>query len=307
MFTGNGFGFHPIVCHHVSLAHGVGMTPAHRARFTGASRRGSLYPLGSASSSRVSARRLRRPVLSREHVMSQLSKVRHSREPWKHKATQRANENRYWRKQLARVKHERDRTTKALKETQARLRQLEAQSQGLAVQHKVDLVLLALQLFLVARIGFRAVSRVLSLLAVALGIQKAPCPQTMINWVTRLSIVRMQSARLRKGSTLSQAPFANGFIWLIDISIALGSGKIVAVLALDAQHHRLTQAAPSLGQVRCLAVSVAVSWTGDTLADLLKRLIAVMGRPGAYLKDAGSELHKAIDVLEAQGLASPCH
>jgi len=52
-------------------------------------------------------------------------------------------------------------------------------------------------------------------------------------------------------------------------------------------------------------VSVAVSWTGDTLADLLKRLIAVMGRPAAYLKDAGSELHKAIDVLDAQGLASP--
>jgi hypothetical protein len=30
-----------------------------------------------------------------------------------------------------------------------------------------------------------------------------------------------------------------------------------------------------------------------------------MGRPAASLKDAGSELHKAIDVLEAQGLASP--
>jgi hypothetical protein len=238
-------------------------------------------------------------------MMSQLSKVRHSRTQWKDKATQRANENRYWRKQLARVTHERDRTTTALKETQTRLRHLEAQRQGLAVQHKVDLVLLALQLFLVARIGFRAVSRVLSVLAMALGIQKAPCPQTIINWVTRLSLVRVQSARMRKGSTPSPAPFSNGFIWLIDISIALGSGKIVAVLALDAQHHRLTQAAPSLGQVQCLAVSVAISWTGDTLADLLKRLIAVLGRPVAYLKDAGSELHKAIDVLEAQGLASP--
>jgi hypothetical protein len=241
----------------------------------------------------------------RENVMSQLSKVRHSRTQWKHKATQRATANRYWRKQLARVKHERDRTATALKETQARLRHLEAQSQGRAVQPKAELIFLALQLFLVARIGFRAVSRVLSLLAVALGIQQAPCPQTIINWVTRLSIVRMQSAPMLKGAVLSQAPFSNGLIWLIDISIAVGSGKIVAVLALDAQHHRLTQAAPSLREVRCLVVSVAVSWTGDTLADLLKRLIAVMGRPVAYLKDAGSELHKAIDVLEAQGLASP--
>jgi septal ring factor EnvC (AmiA/AmiB activator) len=79
--------------------------------------------------------------------MSQVSKVRQSRTQWKHKATQRANQNRYWRKQLARVRTERDRTTKALKETQARLRQLEAQSQGLVMQPKVDLVFLALQLF----------------------------------------------------------------------------------------------------------------------------------------------------------------
>lgn len=237
--------------------------------------------------------------------MSQLSKVRQSRTQWKHKATQRADQNRSWRKQLARVIQQRDRTTQALKAAQARLRQLEAQSQGLAVLHKVDLVFLALQLFFVARIGFRAVSRVLSLLAVALGIQKAPCPQTIINWVTRLSIVRMQSARLLKGSALSQAPFSNGCIWMIDISIALGSGKIVAVLALDAQHHHLTEAAPGLQQVRCLAVSVAASWTGDTLAEWLKRLIAVMGRPAAYLKDGGSELHKAIGLLDEQGLASP--
>jgi hypothetical protein len=105
---------------------------------------------------------------------------------------------------------------------------------------------------------------------------------------------------------LSQAPFSNGLLWMIDVSIALGSGKIVAVLALDAHHHHLIQAAPSLGQVRCLAVSVAASWTGETIADLLKRLIAQMGRPAAYLKDGGGDLHKAVALLGEQGLASPC-
>lgn len=237
--------------------------------------------------------------------MSQLSKIRQSRKQWKHKATQRAAHERYLRKELSRVKTERDRATTALKAAQARLRQLEPQSRGLAVQHKVDLVFCALQLVLVARIGFRAVSRVLSLLALALGITKAPCPQTIINWVTRLSLVRIKSARGLKGAALSQAPFANGLIWLIDISIALGTGKVVAVLALDAHHHHLTTAAPGLQQVRCLAVSVAASWTGDTLAELLKRLIAVLGRPAAYLKDGGSDLQKAVGLLAEQGLASP--
>jgi hypothetical protein len=78
--------------------------------------------------------------------MSPLSKVRQSRAQWKHKATRRADQDRYRRKQLARVKHERDRANPALKEARVRLRHLEAQSQGRAVQHKVDLVLVALQL-----------------------------------------------------------------------------------------------------------------------------------------------------------------
>src|SRR5437660_3885740 len=167
MFTGNGLGFHPIIRHHVSLSPGVGITTVHRARFPGAPRRGALYPLRSSSSYRGIVCRLRRPVLTRERMMSQLSKVRQSRTQWKHKATQRADENRYWRKQLARVKHERDRTAKALKETQASLRLFKAQSQGRAVPPKEDLIFFALQLFVVARIGFRAVSRVLSLLALA--------------------------------------------------------------------------------------------------------------------------------------------
>jgi hypothetical protein len=131
--------------------------------------------------------------------MSQLSKIRQSRNQWKHKATQRAEQGRYLRKQLSRAKQERDQANTALKETQARLRQLETHSQGLAAQNKIDLVFLALELFLVARIGFRAVSRVLSLLALVLGIKKAPCPQTIINWVIRLGIVRIEAARRLQG------------------------------------------------------------------------------------------------------------
>jgi hypothetical protein len=104
---------------------------------------------------------------------------------------------------------------------------------------------------------------------------------------------------------VSLAPFTDGFIWMIDISIGLGTGKILSVLALNACHHHLVAAAPGLHQVHCIAVAVAPSWTGETIADLLQRVIMVLGRPAAYLKDGGSELHKAIDLLAAGGLASP--
>src|SRR6266536_3284525 len=194
--------------------------------------------------------------------MSQCSKMKHSRDQWKHKAKQRGERERYQRKQNARLKAQDNRTTQALKETQAQLRQLAAQLHGLVTVPKVDVVHLALQLFLEARIGFRAVSRVLTLLALALGIKSAPCPQTIINWVIRLSIVRLDSVRTLRGLPLSQAPFTNGLIWMIDISIGLGTGKILAVLAVDAHHHHLTPGAPALEHARCIGVSVADSWTG---------------------------------------------
>jgi hypothetical protein len=238
--------------------------------------------------------------------MSQLSKVKHSRNQGKHKATQRGNHNRYQRKQLAHITAERDQAATALKAAQARLRQFESQPQELGALSKVDVVFLALQLFFVARIGFRAVSRVLSLLAWLLGIQKAPCPQTVINWVIRLSIVRIEAARSRKGLPLSQTPFTNGLIWMLDISIGLGTGKMLAVLAFDAHHHQRTPGALSLEHVHCIGVCVADAWTGETIAELLGRLIAQMGRPVAYLKDGGGDLHKAVALLGDKGLSSPC-
>jgi hypothetical protein len=244
--------------------------------------------------------------LTRARVMSHLSKVTQSRHQWKHKATQRGEHNRYQRKQIARLTAERHRAAQALKEARARLRQLESPCQELVALPKGDVVLLALPLFFVARIGFRAVCRALSLLAWALGIKKAPGPQTIINWVLRLAIVRIESARMRRGLPLRQAPFTNGCMWMIDISIGLGTGKMLAVLAFDAHHHQRAPDALSLEHVHCLGVCVADAWTGETIAKVLDRLIAVMGRPAAYLKDGGGDLHKAVAFLGDQGLSSPC-
>ena len=219
--------------------------------------------------------------LSESQTMSQLSKVKHRRNQWKDKAKQRGEQQRYQRKQIARHRAERDQAQQALQETQAHLRQLESHMQAVAVRLKVDVVWLSLHLFLKARISFRAVCRVLSLLASELGIKRTPCPQTVINWVIRLSMVRIEAARGLRGVPLAQAPFSNGLLWMIDLSIGLGSGKILAVLDRDAHHHQLLGAAPSLEHVHCMGVSVAESWTGESIANLLDRLIAQMGRPAA--------------------------
>jgi hypothetical protein len=237
--------------------------------------------------------------------MSQHYRLRQSRDRWKCKARERADEIRQLRKERARLRSVRDRLKEELKDARARQRQVASHNRGAVIEHKAELVFLALQLFLVAHIGFRAVSRVLGVLAGVLGIKKAPCPQTVINWVTRLSMVRIQSASTLKGLPLERAPSCNGLIWMIDMSIALGTAKILTVLAINAHHHQLVPQAPGFQHVHCITVSVADSWTGETIAALLQRLIDVMGKPAGYLKDGAADLRKAIRLLDERQIGSP--
>lgn len=232
--------------------------------------------------------------------MSQQSKLKRSRQQWKQKAKERAEQNRYLRKEIKRLRQERDRAQQALQEANKQRRAKQAKPAEL----KAHRVWLALTLFTRARISFRAVSRVLHVLADGLGITKAPCPQTVINWVTRLSVARMQSLLWFQGAARRLVPFTNGLIWMIDTSITLGAGKLLSVLALDAHHYRLAGCAPGFLHVRCVAVAVAPTWNGEGIAALLERLISVTGRPAAYLKDGGSELQKAADILSERGLGS---
>ena len=228
--------------------------------------------------------------------MSTKSKLRLSRGKWKQKAIQRGSTARYLQKENFRIKKERDKYKKEAKEAKIRLeKELRKNSQH--VRNKADIVYIALQLFLVARIGFRAVSRVLKVLGSYLGIAKPPCTQTIINWVSRLSITRIHNADQPVSSQIDRNLFSNRFIWSIDISIGLGSGKILAVLALDTKHHVLNQGAPKLQNVNCVAVSVAASWDGVSIAEFLRKVIAISGKPVAFLKDGGKDLAKAVRIL----------
>ncbi len=234
--------------------------------------------------------------------MSTYAKMRTRRDNWRRKTAQAKAELRYQRKENKRMKSERDHYRKALRKANKELDELKRQKATLPVRDKTSLVFLALQLFVVARIGFRAVSRVLAVFAPRLGLARAPCTQTIINWVTRLSIARMSGERLpgHSGAPL----LSGGFILLLDACIGLGKGKILSVLAMDARHHLLNQGAPSLQQVICVAVAVNDTWTGESIAKLLREVIARIGKPVAYLKDGGADLGKAVRLLGEQGSTS---
>ena len=234
--------------------------------------------------------------------MSTYKKMKKRRDNWKGTAVNRGKEVRYQKKEIKRIKKERDQYKKAWRETKKELEELKRRNKTLSVCDKTTVVFLSLQLFVVARIGFRAISRVLAVMAPQLGLAKAPCPQTIINWINRLAIVRMKDDLPAVDLRTAIPLFSRGFILLLDATIGLGQGKIMTVLALDANHYVVNPGAPSLQKVTCVAVAVADTWTGETIAALLQKIIARIGSPFAYLKDGGSDLGKAVRLLNEKGL-----
>ncbi len=231
--------------------------------------------------------------------MSMKSKLEQSRDKWKKKAVKRAKTEHYLRKENNRIKKERNQYKRELRGAKKQL-QTESCKNILPIDSKKDVIFLALQLFLIAGISFRGVSKVLKVIGVYLGLAKTPCTQTVINWVIRLSIARTQNAKHLVGSLTPQTSFSNGFIAILDISIGLGAGKILTVIFVDSKHHVINEEALTLQNVACVAVAVADSWTGETISVFLQKTIATMGKPVAYLKDGGRDLAKAVRLLNEQ-------
>lgn len=211
----------------------------------------------------------------------------------------------YQTAELKRIKNDRDKYKAELKDVRQQLDE-ERQKNTLPARIKKELLIyIALSLFLIGHIGFRAISRVLGVLAPYLSIGgKVPCPQTIINWVTRYSLSKIWNYSGPPSVSFEKDKFVNGAIWIMDISIALGIGKILTVLELQIDHHATHEGAPTLKNINCVAISVASSWTGKSIADFLQQVIHITGKPAAYLKDGGLDLKKGVRLLNERGLFS---
>ena len=229
-------------------------------------------------------------------------KLKKSRDSWKGKAVGRGGEARRLRKENRRLAQERDRYKAIVAQMKAERERMNVVP---ACQTKEDLVYLTLKLYRDARLGFRAVSRVLDVLSEVLGFDVKACAQTIINWVARLAIVRVRFYVPCASDTNGPDPFSNGTIWLVDVSIALSSAKILTIIAINVRHHAEHDGAPTLLDYRCVAVAVAESWTGEIEADFMERVIEVTGRPSAMLMDGGTDLGKSNRDLAAKEILIP--
>jgi hypothetical protein len=242
-------------------------------------------------------------IKNKVEIMSKISKLKNSRDTWKTKAVDRAKALRYQKTQKARIKQEREKYKSQARELKRELEK-ERKKNTHPVCHKEELIYISLNLFLVGHIGFRAISRLLGVLKSHIGIAKVPCPQTIINWVIRYSLTKIWNYNPPAPLHIANEQYSNGSIWIIDTSIGLGAGKILAVLELKVNHHEINEGAPTLQNINCVAISVSRSWTGEAIANFLQKIITVTGTPVAYLKDGGTDLAKAVRILDKRGLSS---
>ena len=238
--------------------------------------------------------------------MNRKRQLQESRDSWKSKTVVARTKVRQLNKDKRRLAKERDRYKELARNAIAELEEERKRARGVPrVKTKEDLIYLALKLFRDARLGFRAVARVLEVLSDVLGLDVHACAQTIINWVARLAIVRIHCYASSASVAPRLAPFSNGTVWLIDISIALSSAKILTVIAINIRHYADHHEAPTLLDYQCVAVAVAESWDGQSEADFLERVIAVTGRPAALLMDGGKDLAKSVRDLAAKGIQIP--
>jgi hypothetical protein len=238
--------------------------------------------------------------------VSALSKIQKSRSIWKEKATTRGSESREQRKTIHRQNCIIQKKNIEIKELKTQVIHLKKTASPVPmVLSKETIVFLSLNFFVYSKISLRAISRVLAVLSgLDLFQFKAPCPQTITNWVNKLSLSRFMNIPPFIKSFAEGALFTNGWMYVIDESIGHGSGKMLLVLRIRADHYKSSQGFPKMTDVHVVGVGVSPSWTGDLVADFLRKIIAVSGRPSAYILDGGNNLHKGINTLTLGGQGS---
>lgn len=236
--------------------------------------------------------------------MSAKSKLLQSRFAWKEKASDRGDDSRDQRKIIGRQSIRIQQQNIVIRAQDKRIAVLEEAASKPSVTVKVEVVFLALRLFVEARISMRAISRVLKILSAVFGGFKAPCPQTISNWVTKLSLTRLWSLPAIVKLSSPCAMFTNGWMYMFDESIGHACGKILLVLRVRADHYATATGYPGFRDIQPVAVAVSTSWTGEHIAVFLQKIIEVCGRPSGYILDGGRNLNKAMSILDGDGIGS---
>ena len=226
--------------------------------------------------------------------MLQTSKIIKSRDNWKAKAIQRANENREYRKTLKRQQEKIANLQKIIAElkqakneiTKTNLPNVVEISQ--ATQVRTFCVLLTLN----AVVSYRSVPRILDLFNThsALNLNWIPHFTSVINWTLRVGL----------GLLKQVSPICEPWIAIIDHSIDIGTKKALVVLRVKMDTLLKRGQAIQLEDCECVGLKICETVNGETVAEDLTEIFKQAGIPNAIVKDCDSTLQKGVRLWSQQ-------
>jgi hypothetical protein len=209
--------------------------------------------------------------------MNKISRMRRSRDSWKSKATDRAEQLREFRKTKARQQSKDRASPSACQRTggatftgkKPTSQEAEVVSLREASQIRTVCVVLVLQ----AVVSFRAVPRILQLLWQMghLSLQWVPHFTSVINWTLRLGWAALSEV----------APRATPWLAIIDHSIDIGVKKARVVLRVPIEALARRGSAIQLEDCECIGLRVSEHTDGETVAGALTAIFGFAGEPVA--------------------------
>jgi hypothetical protein len=116
-----------------------------------------------------------------------------------------------------------------------------------------------------------------------------PYPQTVRSWLLRCGLFLLH--RL--------VPARSDWVWILDLTIRIGTHKCVLVLGLSLERLQACGGAPGHHSVVVLDLWVTAHSTGADIQDRLQVLAQSVGTPQQVVRDHGSDLDKGVRLFGA--------
>ena len=226
--------------------------------------------------------------------MSKITKLQGSRNSWKEKALRRGSSLRDLKKINLRIRERINVADNALKAEKERREALE--KEGLRLQmlpsvkpvESAEIRTISVLLVINAVVSFRSIPRILNFLPALCGkaLSWIPDYTSVINWHLRVGVFLLE--RVTK--------ICEPWVAIMDCSIDIGTRKALVILRVPMSVLSLTGKALSLKDCECLAIKIAHTWNGKTVAATLTDVFSLTGAPVAIIKDGGSDLKKGVNL-----------
>lgn len=153
-------------------------------------------------------------------------------------------------------------------------------------KYTIQQIIISIKCFLGSSAGFRGLSSVFQTLKEFISSIATPVHTTIRQWLLKIGLYKLERPKHS----------SQGWFFIIDTSIQMGSQKCVVVIGVRA-HSLRGNFRPNFDHIEPLVIRPLNSCPGVVIKEILEEAIQKAGKPLAVISDEGSELKKGVKLL----------